>query len=124
MTLGSIRFSVQEGAYQSLTRTLEMVIARQGRAGRQAARQVLGEDETVEIEGVVYPAFRGGLDRVDSFRALARTYAPAMLTDGTGKVWGEFVVERVEEQGSAFLPNGAPQRQAFRISLGAAGVDA
>lgn len=124
MTLGTVRFSVQEGAYQRLTRTLEVRTAQLERAGRKAARQVLGEDETIEIEGVVYPAFRGGLARLDSFRELARTYQPQMLTDGLGKVWGRYIVEGVEEVAGEHLSNGAPQRQEFRLRLGAFGDDA
>lgn len=124
MTLGDIRFSVAEGAYTDMTRTLEMQVAKQARGGRQAARQILGEDETIEIEGTCYPGQRHARDRVDSFRALARTYEPAMLTDGTGAVWGLFVVERVSERGSTFTTDGIPLRQDFRISLGAYGEDA
>lgn len=124
MTLGDVRFSVPEGAYRNLTRSLEVRVARLDRAGRQAARQVLGEDETVEIEGVCYPMHRHAQDRVDSFRAMARTYEPQMLTDGQGYVWGLFTVERVEERGSEFAADGTPMKQEFRISLGAFGEDA
>lgn len=123
MTLGDIRFSVPEGSYRSLSRDLEIVVARQSRAGRTSARQVLGEDETVEIEGVCYPGQRHAADRVESFRTLARTHEPQMLTDGTGVVWGLFLVERVSERGSEFLSNGVAMRQEFRISLGAYGED-
>jgi hypothetical protein len=119
MTLGDIRFSVTEGAYRQLSRVLEMRVARMERAGGQAGRQILGEDETVELEGVCYPTHRHALDRLDSFRALARAKKAAMLTDGRGQVWGEFVIERVEERGDEFLSNGVAQRQDFRISLGA-----
>lgn len=124
MTLGDIRFSVPEGSYRSLSRTLEITTAKLARAGRQASRQVLGLDETVDIEGVCYPGQRHARDRVDSFRTLARTREPQMLTDGTGTVWGLFIVERVEERGSDFLTNSVAQRQDFRISLGAFGEDA
>ena len=123
MTLGKVRFSVSEGAYRNLSRSLEMRVARLDRAGRQAARQVLGEDETIEIEGVCYPVHLHSPDRIDTFRAMARTYKPAMLTDGQGYVWGLFTVERVEERGAEFDSDGTPMRQDFRISLGAFGED-
>jgi phage protein U len=123
MTLGPIRFSVAEGAYRNLSRTLEMRIARLDRAGGQSARQILGEDETIEIEGAVYPMHRHGLDRVDGFRAMARAAEPVVLTDGRGFVWGRYVVERVEERGSQFERDGTPKLQEFRLSLGAFGED-
>lgn len=124
MTLGDIRFSVNEGAYQTLGRTLEMRVAKLDRAGRQSARQILGEDETVDIEGTCYPGQRHARDRLDGFRAMARTKQPQMLTDGTGAVWGLFVLERVEERGSVIGQGGVPARQDFRLSLGRFGDDA
>jgi phage protein U len=123
LTLGSIRFSMDQGAFNRLSRTLEIRTAKMERAGAQTARQVLGEDETIAIEGTVYPAEKGGLARLPSFRALARTYAPQLLTDGMGNVWGQYVIERVEEEQSYHLPNGAPLKQTFRINLGAYGAD-
>lgn len=123
MTLADIRFSVAEGAYKGLNITLEMTVAKMARANRQAARQVLGEDETIEITGTCYPLHGHGLDRVERFRELARTYEPAMLTDGLGFVWGRYVVERVTEQGAEFTREGVPQRQDFTISLGLFGED-
>lgn len=124
MTLGEIRFSVSDGAYQSLNRALEMRVARMDRAGRQSARQILGEDETVDVEGVCYPGQRHARDRVESFFALARTKTPQMLTDGTGRVWGLFAIERVEERHTLIGPGGVPTRQDFRIALGRFGEDA
>lgn len=121
MTLGSLRFSVQESSYTRLSRQLEVTTAKLARAGAQVARQVLGEDETLEIEGEVFLDWRGGPDRVQSFRDLARTHEPQTLTDGTGKVWGRYLVEHVGEQGEAFLENGVPLRQGFRLQLGLAG---
>lgn len=122
MTLGPIRFSVAESAYQELTRRLAVRIARLDRAGGSAARQFLGSDETIEISGVVYPGWRGAT-RIDDLFALARRQQPQMLTDGRGRVWGRWAVETVEAQESVHLANGAPQRQAFRLSLGAYGED-
>lgn len=124
MTLGDIRFTVEDGAYQQLSRRLEMRIARMDRAGRQAGRQVLGEDETIEIEGTCYPGQRHADDRVQSFRDQARAGEASMLTDGMGNVWGRFVIEGVDERGSMIDADGVPLRQDFRIALGAAGEDA
>lgn len=124
MMLGPIRFSVSRGAYQTLSRTLEIRVARAERAGGPAARQVLGSDETIDIEGVVYAAYRGGPGRLSEFRALARTGKPQMLTDGTGRVWGRWLIERVDERASDPLANGVAQRQEFRLQLGFYGEDA
>lgn len=119
MTLGEIRFSVSEGAYRQMTRTLEIRVARMDRAGAQAGRQLLGEDNTIEISGTLYPGQRHKVDRMDGFRAAARAYKALMLTDGRGNVWGEYVIERVEEGASEFDASGIPLKQDFRLALGA-----
>jgi phage protein U len=119
MTLGTIRFSVQDSAFQKLRRRLEIRIAKLERAGAQTARQVLGQDETIEIEGVVYPSeWKGGVTRVQSFRDLAKTQAPQLLTDGLGNVWGRYLLENVEENASLHTNYGVPLKQEFRIELG------
>lgn len=119
MTLGEIRFSVDEGSYRQLSQALEIRVARLDRAGAQSGRQVLGEDLTIDIEGVCYPGQRHAVDRVDSFMAAARAHKPHMLTDGRGNVWGEFLIERVERRSADFDASGAPLREDFRLSLGA-----
>jgi phage protein U len=124
MTLGTIRFSVLESAFQQLVRKLEIRVAKQERAGGPTSRQALGSDETVEIEGTVFAAFSGGVGRVQSFRDLALRKQPQMLTDGMGGVWGLYLVESVDETATHHLPNGAPMKQAFKIMLGAYGPDA
>ena len=124
MTLGTVRFSVQESAFQKLVRKLDVRVAKQERANGPTSRQALGSDDTVEIEGTVYAAFSGGLGRVQSFRDLALLKQPQMLTDGMGGVWGKYLIESVEETATHHLPNGAPMKQEFKIMLGAYGPDA
>lgn len=119
MTLGDIRFSVSEGSYRQLSQTLEIRVARMERAGAQSGRQVLGEDDTLDIEGVCYPGLRHAVDRVESFRQAAKAHKPLMLTDGRGGVWGEYLIERVERRAAEFDVSGVPLREDFRISLGA-----
>jgi len=82
---------------------------------------VLGEETTIDIEGVCYPGQRHAMDRVDSFVAAARTHKPQVLTDGRGNVWGKSLIERVERRTGegAFDASGAPLREDFRLSLGA-----
>lgn len=122
MTLGNVRFSVQEGAFQALHRKLAMRVARMERAESQTARQVLGRDETITIKGTVYPGQgAGGVGRVQSFRDLAATGQAQLLTDGLGNVWGRYVIEHVDEEATHHTSYGVPLRQAFEIELGAAG---
>jgi phage protein U len=118
MTLGKLRFSVQEGAYQRIRRDLEITTAKQARGGSQVARQILGEDERLEIEGIVYAGFKAAVTRLDDFRTAAREYSAKVLTDGLGNVWGKYVIERVEEVATEHTAYGVPLKQTFRLELG------
>lgn len=124
MTLGDFRFSLDTAAYKRLRRTVEYRWAAQERAGRRPARQFTGiGNETVELEGVIYPHYRGGLGQLEAMRALAGQGSPQILTDGTGKVWGKFCIERIEEIQTLFFGDGTPRKQEFRLSLGHYGED-
>lgn len=124
LTLGSFRFSLDTAAYQQLRRSVEYRWAAQARAGRGDARQFTGlGGESIELDGVIYPHYRGGLGQLDSLRALAGKGLPQILTSGTGKVFGKFCIERVEETQTIFFGDGTPRKQEFRLSLAAYGED-
>lgn len=121
MTLGDVRFSMKEGAYTSLVRVLEVRVARMDRDGGIAGRQILGHDETLDIEGVCYPGLRpGAIDKIERLREMARSYRPKLLTDGLGNIWGLWMIERVDERATVFTVDGQPQKQEFRLALGQA----
>ncbi len=124
MTLGNFRFSLSTAAYQQLRRAVEYRWPVQDRAGRRPARQFTGiGDETIELEGAIYPYYRGGLEQIEAMRSLAGLGEPLMLTDGTGKVWGKFCILRIEETQTLFHGDGTPRKQEFRLGLGRYGED-
>ncbi len=125
MALGDFRFSLNTAAYQQLRRTVEYRWPTQERAGRRPAKQFTGIGaETVALEGTIYPHYRGGLAQMEAMRGLAGKGRPQILTDGTGKVWGRFCIERIEETQTLFFGDGTPRKQEFRLSLGRYGDDA
>lgn len=124
MSLGDYRFSVATAAYQSLRRAVEYRWPAQERVGRRPARQFTGiGNDTIEIEGVIYPHYRGGLYQVEQMREMAGQGKPQILTDGTGRVWGKWCIERIEETGSLCHADGTPRKIEFRVSLGHYGED-
>lgn len=118
MTVGSITFSVPLGAFETLRQRLEIRTAKSERAGAQTTRQSLGHDDTIEISSVYFPEWTHSTTRLADLRALALTYQPQMLTDGLGNVWGKYLIEDVDAEGSVFTAYGVPLRQTFRLSLG------
>jgi len=123
MRLGEFRFSVDTAAYQSLTRNLEISWPTQPRLWSAPAVQFTGiGDETVSLEGVVVPGFRGGLQQLNDLRALAMspmngTADPMPLVTGYGEYLGDFVILKVEEKQETITMKGAPAVQRFKLDL-------
>jgi phage protein U len=124
MGLGDFRFEVSTAAYQRLQRTQSFRWEVQDRLGRQGAAQFTGTGlQTVDLEGVIYPAFRGGLGQVERMRALAAKGEPLDLVDGTGRVWGPYAIVEVVETQQVFTDDGRPRRVDFSVKLQEYGED-
>ncbi len=124
MALGKFRFSLQTAAYQSLKRTAEYHWPSQARVGREEALQFTGpSSETMQLAGVVYPHFKGGLGQVDTMRKIAGQGKLLPLTDGLGNYWGKWCITRIDEEQSNFAGSGIPKKIGFNLSLQAYGED-
>ncbi|WP_299084345.1 phage tail protein [uncultured Ruegeria sp.] len=118
MQLGFFQFSIDSATYQRLSRSTEYRWARQARIGTSDALQFTGYGpETIEIEGVIYPHFRGGLKQVDRMRTQASLGLPLTLVSGIGKVLGLWVVEGISEGQEVFASQGVPHRQDFTMRM-------
>ena len=118
MSFGNYRFSVESAAYQDFKRHLSIRWQSQERLVRQPALQFIGlGEETIELAGVIYPHYRGGLQQIEQLREEAIKGEPQLLVDGLGNVWGLWVVSSVEENQSFFLQGGRPLKQTFQLNL-------
>ena len=122
--LGSFRFGVNRSSYQSLRREARYRWATLPRIGRIPAAQYLGPDsQTITLEGVIYPHFRGGLRQVELMRGQAGLGLPMMLVDGLGFILDQWCITSVEETKSVFLRDGAPRQIDFSMQLQSYGGD-
>jgi phage protein U len=122
MGLGEFRFGLNTAAYQELSRSHSWRWPTVERIGAKPATQFVGPgDDSVQMNGVIYPHFRGGLRQIEAMRAEADKGEPLNLVDGTGQVWGLYVITDIREGQSAFFSNGAPRSQTFDITLQAYG---
>lgn len=118
MRLGIYKFSLDSAAYQELSRAAAYRWARQERIGTNDALQFTGlGPETVDLRGVVFPLFRGGLDQVSDMRLQASIGIPLPMIDGRGKVWGLWAIEQINERQSVFMDRGAPKKIEFDLRL-------
>ena len=125
MKLGDYTFSIDSAAYQTLSRTTEYRWRSQPRVGRLPAQQFMGPgEETLSLDGVIYPHFKGGLSQLDAMRTEAGKGEPLMLVDGTGHIWQQWVINQVEETHKTLFEDGTPRRVEFRLQLSRYGEDA
>jgi len=118
MQLGFFQFSIDDATYQRLNRSTEYRWARQSRIGANDALQFTGYGpETIEMEGVIYPHFKGGLKQVDRMRTQAGIGIPLPLVTGQGRILGLWVVEGITEGQEVFARQGVPLRQDFTMRM-------
>lgn len=124
MVLGSMRFGVRQGNYQTFRRQAGYRWDQVSRVGRAPAAQYAGPGvQTITLEGVIYPHNRGGLRRVEAMRLIARTGTPMILVDGLGFIWDRWVVTSVSEEKTFLMADGAPRRIDFDVTLQNYGAD-
>jgi uncharacterized protein len=116
-----IVFEIAGPAYERLTRKLDVRVAKHERAGVAAVRQPLGYDETLDIEGALFPFWRGRVQSIEDMRAAARAMKPLLFTDGKGMVHGRWLIESVETDETLPDIDGSPRKIEFRVALGRAG---
>lgn len=118
LQLGSYQFSINNAAYQELSRSAEYRWTAQERVGANDALQFTGYGaETIELRGVIYPFHRGGVDQIDAMRRQAEAGNPLPLVSGQGRVLGLWVIESIREGQRVFARQGTPRRQEFDLRL-------
>jgi len=118
LALGPYRFSLNTSAYQSLKRSSEYRWPSIERIGKEPLRQAIGPGcDRIDLDGVIYPHFRGGLGQINAMRDSAAKQEPLILINGQGNVLGRFVITQIEESQNTFLADGAPRKIEFRLSL-------
>ena len=118
MALGPFRFAMDTAAYQTLKRKNDYRWPTQSRLVERPARQFVGVgNESIDINGIVYPNLAGGLGQIEQLREMSGRGEPMILADGLGFVWGRYVVLSLQEERSFLLPDGRPRKQMFVLQL-------
>lgn len=118
MCFGTFVFSIGTVAFQQLQRQQAWRFGSSERVGARAALQFLGPgDDTVELSGLIAPEFTGERVSLDILRMLATNGQQLPLVDGTGRIYGDYVVTSLNETSTLFFPDGTPRRIEFQLSL-------
>ena len=118
MTLGLFVFTLDTLPYQQLQHRIGWRLPGNSRVGQRKSVQFLGpDDETVSLSGVLLPEITGGDTALALLRAQADQGRAWPLIDGTGEIWGYYVIESMDAARTYFHTDGKARRIEFTIAL-------
>ena len=118
MSLDQFVFSLPTLAYQEFQRQQEWKHPATSRVGERDAHQDLGEgDDTITLSGWIAPELTGDITSLDDIRDMASRGEAYVLVEGTGRIFGEFVITQLTEGRTLFYTDGMPRRIEFSVSL-------
>jgi len=118
MALGMFVFSLETLAYQEFQRQTEWRHGSTSRIGTNPARQYLGRgDDSITLPGVLLPALAGSQLSLDALRTMADTGKAWPLVEGTGKIYGTWIIESLSETRTLFFRDGQARRIEFTLAL-------
>jgi phage protein U len=117
--LGQFVFDLTNLSYQELQRRTSWKHASTSRVGGRNARQFTGPgDDSITLSGWFAPGQIGGkLASLTELRNMGDAGEAYALVDGTGSVYGAFVIEGLDEGQSLHTNNGTPLRVEFTLNL-------
>jgi len=118
MALGMFLFEIGTLPYDELQRKTDWRHARSTRVGARDAVQFVGPgDETISLSGSVYAEIADGRVSLDELREMAGAGDALPLVDGSGTVFGTFVIEAIDERHAYLMNDGRARRIDFGIDL-------
>ncbi|MDW5417450.1 phage tail protein [Iodobacter sp. CM08] len=118
MVLGMFVFELASAPYQSLEQSKSWRHASQTRIGIGPANQFLGPDaETITLSGTLYEELNAGEVSLLALEEMADTGEAYFLIEGTGWIYGEYVIESIKTTRSLFYKDGSARQIEFNLSL-------
>ena len=117
-SLGMFVFSLSTLAYQELQRQTNWRHASNSRVGAPPALQFVGRgDDTITLPGIILPELAGSVLSLDALRLMANTGKAWPMVEGTGRIYGLWVIESLSETKTVFFRDGTPRRIEFTLTL-------
>ncbi|OIX86919.1 phage tail protein [Serratia fonticola] len=118
LILGLFVFRLQTLPYQTLQRNVDYRWPSNSRIGLRPTLQFLGVgEEKITLSGVLMPEITGGKVSLQLLDAMAAEGRAWPMLDGTGTIYGMFVVNSVSETRSEFFSDGSARRIEFSLTL-------
>lgn len=124
LALGLFVFEMGTLPYQEFQQRIAWRHPSNSRVGKRPARQFTGpDDEIITLSGTLLPELTGGALALDLLRYMGDTGEAWCLVEGTGRVYGFFVIESLDIKKDHFFRDGAARRYDFTIGLARVGDD-
>lgn len=118
LTLGLFVFQLQTIPYQSLQRNVDYRWPSNSRVGQRPALQFLGvNEEKITLSGVLMPEITGGRISLLALHLMADEGKAWPLLEGTGTIYGMFVVNSISETHTEFFSDGSARSIEFSLTL-------
>jgi phage protein U len=118
MALGMFLFEIGSLPYDEMQRKTDWQHARSARVGARDATQYVGPgEETISLSGAVYDEIADGRVSLDDLRTMADDGEALPLVDGSGTVYGNFVITAIDERHAFLMSDGRARRIDFGIDL-------
>ncbi|UDJ84368.1 phage tail protein [Kosakonia oryzae] len=124
MVFGMFVFMLRTTPYQQLRHSQEWRHVKNERVNQSASWQYIGAgDDTVTLEGVLYPEITGGNLSLSALETIGFAGRPWPLIEGEGRIYGMYVLTRLERGKSEFDQYGNPRKIEFTLSLSRVDTD-
>ncbi|EAW1261777.1 phage tail protein [Salmonella enterica] len=118
MTLGMFVFVLKTTPYQELQHDMAWRHVTNSRIGQRPATQFTGPgDETITLSGTLYPEITGGTISLQVLEWMADEGKAWPLIEGTGMIYGMYVITSLSRTRSYFSPDGYANKIEFTLSL-------
>ncbi|TXE74238.1 phage tail protein [Serratia nevei] len=118
LTLGLFVFMLRTVPYQTMNRQMDYRWPENNRVGQRATSQFLGVDtETITLSGQLLPELTGGRLSLLTLQTMAEQGRAWPLIEGSGTIYGMFVIQKISQTSTHFFPDGQPRQINFDITL-------
>ncbi|NCG53735.1 phage tail protein [Serratia fonticola] len=118
MALGMYVFVISTTPYQEFQHDMAWRHPSNSRVGQRPATQFLGPDEeSVTLSGTLYPELTGGMFSLLALQWMADTGKAWPLIEGTGMIYGMYVITGLTRARTFFSPNGYANKIEFTLTL-------
>ena len=118
MCLGLFVFSLDTLSYQELQRRTSWKHPTQSIVGGRDTSQYLGYGEDIiTLSGSMVPEFKGKPASLDGLRRMGNTGLAWALVEGSGTIYGAYVITEMQETKTFFEVDGTARKIEFSLTL-------